>query len=182
MLGYNYRMTAIQAAIGLEQFKKLDKINDIRRKNADYLTKIINQIDGIEPPYVDLDVKHVYWVYGAKINKQKLGISRDQLAETLLAEGIQVEGYTPIPVHLQKAVKEKIGYGQVHCPYDCPFYEEKPIYKENICPNAETLSQMDLLLPTYPTLSEQDLTDISSALSKVISNIDSLISFYNKRN
>jgi len=177
-IGYNYRMTAFQAAVGLTQLKKLDKFNEVRRKNAEYLTKEIKKIDGLEPPYVSPNVNHVYWAYGVRVISEKLGISRDQFAKALLAEGIRAEGYAPIPVHLQKVIREKVGYGKFHCPFDCPFYGEKPKYMEGMCPKAERLCNEDLLLPVYPTLSKQDLEDVSKALAKVAAHKEELISFF----
>jgi len=173
-IGYNYRMTATQAAIGLVQLGKLDKLNDTRRRNADYLTSHIKDMDGLEPPHVRSDVKHVYWAYGARVIKERLGVSRDQFAKALLAEGIRAEGYAPIPVHLQTVIREKVGYGKLHCPFDCPFYGEKPKYTEGICPKAEKLCSEDLLLPVYPTLSKEDLTDVSKALAKLLAHKEEL--------
>ena len=179
-IGYNYRMTAIQAAIGLVQLKKLDEFNEIRRRNAEYLTNQIKDMEGLEPPYVSPDVKHVYWAYGARVIKEKLGISRNQFARALLAEGIRAEGYAPIPVHLQRVIKEKVGYGKLHCPYDCPFYGEKPRYTEGLCPKAEKLCGEDLLLPVYPTLSRQDLDDVVKALAKIVASKEELASYFKR--
>ncbi len=165
-IGYNYRMLAVQAAIGLVQLRKLDKFNRTRIKNAAFLTSRIKEIEGIEPPYVRPDVKHVYWAYGARIHEEILA-SRDEFAKALLAEGIHAEGYTPIPVHLQKVIKEKIGYGRTCCPFECPWYGKPVEYREGSCPNAEKLSREDLLLPVYPTLTKRDLDDIVKGLDKV---------------
>ncbi|MBA7501779.1 GDP-perosamine synthase [subsurface metagenome] len=173
-IGYNYRMTAIQATIGLVQLRKLDGFNAQRRKNADYLTKNIDEIKSIEPPYVRDDVKHVYWAYGARVIGEELGISRDTFAKALLAEGIRAEGYCPIPVHLQEVIKGKVGYGGTSCPFDCPWYGSKVEYQKGLCPNAEKLSSEDLLLPAYQTLTEDDLRDVVAALRKVASNVSEL--------
>jgi len=173
-IGYNYRMTAIQAAIGLVQLRKLGGFNAQRRKNADYLTKNIEEIKGIEPPYVRDDMKHVYWAYGARVVKEELGVSRDTFAKALLAEGIKAEGYCPIPVHLQEVIKDKVGYGGGSCPFDCPWYGRRVEYQKGLCPNAEKLSSEDLLLPVYQTLTEDDLKDVVAALRKVASNVSEL--------
>jgi len=173
-IGYNYRMTAIQAAMGLVQLRRLDKFIEKRRKNAEHLTKHIKDIEGIKPPFVRGDVKHVYWAYGALIIEEELGISRDKFAEALLAEGIRAEGYCPIPVHLQDVIKNKVGYGNTTCPFDCPLYGEKISYQRGLCPKAEKLSSQDLLLPVYHTLTEGDLKDVVNALKKVAINVDKL--------
>jgi len=168
-IGYNYRMLAVQAAMGLVQLRKLDKFNRIRMKNAAFLTSRIKEIEGLEPPYVRPDVKPVYWAYGARVNETKLRASRDEFAKALLAEGVHAEGYTPIPVHLQKVIRKKIGYGKTRCPFECPWYSKPIEYREGLCPNAEKLGREDLLLPVYPTLTKKDLNDTVRALDKVAS-------------
>ncbi len=173
-IGYNYRMTAPQAAMGLVQLRRLDSFIEKRRRNAEYLTQHLKDIEGIEPPYVRNDVKHVYWAYGALVNPEKIGISRDRFAEALLAEGIHAEGYCPIPVHLQDSIKKKVGYGGTHFPFDNPLHGEKISYNRGLCPNAENLSSRDLLLPVYQSLTEKDLKDVVEALKKVAQNADLL--------
>jgi perosamine synthetase len=173
-IGYNYRMTAMQAAMGLIQLRKLDGFIEKRRRNADYLGRHIKKMNGIRPPFVRDNTKHVYWAYGALIMQEELGISRDSFAEALLAEGIKSEGYCPIPIHLQAVIKDKVGYGKTKCPFDCPWYGEKVTYRKGLCPKAEKLSSQDLLLPVYETLTEKDLKDVVTALAKVVSNTDRL--------
>jgi perosamine synthetase len=173
-IGYNYRMTALQAAMGLTQLRRLDKFIEKRRRNADYLTKHIKKLVGIKPAYVRKDVKHVYWTYGALVIEEELGVSRDRLRRALLAEGINSEGYCPIPVHLQSFIHKKIGYGKTKFPFEYPGYREKTEYRKGSCPKAEKLSSQDLLLPVYPSLTQEDLKDVTSALDKVVANADTL--------
>ena len=173
-IGYNYRMTAPQAAMGLVQLRRLGSFIEKRRRNAEYLTQHLNEIEGIEPPYIRNDVKHVYWTYGALVLQERIGISRDRFAGALLAEGIHAEGYCPIPVHLQDAIKNKVGYGDTHFPFDNPLHGEKMSYHRGLCPNAEKLSSQDLLLPVYQSLTEKDLNDVVVALKKVAENVSKL--------
>jgi len=173
-IGYNYRMTAIQAAMGIVQLRRLDSFIEKRRRNAEYLTKHLSRIKGIRPPFVSKDVKHVYWAYGALIIEEELGVSRDMFAKALLAEGIKAEGYCPIPVHLQDLFKNKVGYGDTTFPFENPLYGEALSYREGLCPKAEKLSSQDLLLPVYQTLTEKDLSDVVRAIEKIVNNIDEL--------
>jgi len=173
-IGYNYRMTQIQAAIGRVQLRKLDTFIAKRRKNAEYFTKRIREIPGLRPPYVDPNVRHVYWAYGAVIVPEILGASRDSFAKALLAEGIKAEGYCPIPVHLQEVMRNKVGYGKTSFPFDNPLYGRAVSYQRGLCPAAEELSQQDLLLPVYQTLTDRDLDDVVAALEKVARNASSL--------
>jgi len=173
-VGYNYRMTQIQAAIGRVQLRKLDAFIAKRRKNAEYLTKRIQEIPGLKPPFVAPGASHVYWAYGALVVPEKLGTSRDSFAKALLAEGIKAEGYCPIPVHLQEVIRNKVGYGKTSFPFDNPLYGRAVSYQRGLCPRAEELSQRDLLLPVYQTLTDRDLDDVVTALEKVARNASSL--------
>jgi len=173
-IGYNYRMTALQAAMGLVQLRRLEKFIEKRRKNADYLTKRIKRIRGLRPAFVQKDVKHVYWVYGALVDDEQLGVTRDRFRKALLAEGVNSEGYCPIPVHLQMFFRKKQGYGDTKFPFESPWYKEQTVYKKGLCPKAEKLSSQDLLLPVYQTLTEKDLKDVVTALEKVANNAEKL--------
>lgn len=173
-VGYNYRMTEIQAAIGRVQLRRLESFVEKRRKNAEYLTRRIREIPGLEPPYVASGARHVYWAYGALVVPEKLGASRDSFARALLAEGVKAEGYCPIPVHLQEVVRDKVGYGKTSFPFDNPLYGRVVSYHPGLCPRAEQLSQRDLLLPVYQTLTDRDLDDVTAALEKVARNATSL--------
>jgi perosamine synthetase len=166
-IGYNYRMTAVQAAIGRVQLKKLDRLNEVRRRNARFLTDELSDVEGVSLPKVRSYVKHVYWAFGIRIQQEIIGVSRDQFSQALLKEGIKAEGYCPIPVHLQEVFRKKVGYGNTHYPFDSPLYKGKTEYKEGICPEAEKLSREDLLLPVYPSLTQRDLNDVVHGVKKV---------------
>ncbi|UCG36378.1 MAG: DegT/DnrJ/EryC1/StrS family aminotransferase [Candidatus Bathyarchaeota archaeon] len=173
-IGYNYRMTAVQASMGISQLRRLDGFIERRRRNAKYLTKSLENISGIRPPFESPHGKHVYWAYGALVLQREMGVSRDDFARALLAEGVKAEGYCPIPVHLQDVFKLKAGYGDTTFPFDNPLYGGKLIYEKGLCPKAEKLSSQDLLLPVYHTLTEDDLTDVVTGVKKIVENIDEL--------
>jgi len=127
-LGYNYRMTDIAAAIGIEQLKKLDKMNEIRIKNAAILTQGIKGINGITLPFVPLGTKHVFHQYTIRITED-YKITRTQLIEKMNANGIATAIYYPIPIHKQ------------------PLYI-KLGYKDKL-PNAEKACEEVLSLPVH---------------------------------
>lgn len=108
ILGYNYRMTEVQGAMGIEQLKKLPAIISIKQKNQDYLTKALSSIEGLTPPFVPADRKHVYMLYTIKIDEEATGISRDTFMQELQKKGIMTKIYFP-PVHLQPYFRD-IGY------------------------------------------------------------------------
>jgi perosamine synthetase len=113
ILGYNYRMTEITAAIGLAQLKKLDEFNRKRQSNATMLTEGIKKIAGLTPPYVKSHLTHVFHQYVIKV-EESYPMTRNDLAEHLKKHGIEVAVHYPIPIYKQPAYKA-LGYGQIHC-------------------------------------------------------------------
>ncbi len=100
LLGYNYRMTEIQAIIAIDQFERLEEDIEGRIELCNYMTERLNGIDGLTPPVVYPDCRHVYYTYGVKVDKDKLGMHRDQLQEGLMKRGIYFgKGYVK-PLHL----------------------------------------------------------------------------------
>jgi len=141
ILGYNYRMTNISAAIGLVQFKKLDEYNKRRKKNAQKLTQGLVDLDWLKTPAVLENREHVFHQYTIKTDY------RDEL------------------LHYLK--ENSIGYG-IH--YPLPTYEQKLYqnlgYKDITCPVTERLCDQVVSLPVHPALSEKDLNYIINKLRK----------------
>ena len=108
------------------------------------------------------------------MDDEELGVTRDRFRRALFAEGINSEGYCPIPVHLQSFFRRKKGYGDTKLPFESPWFRHKTAYKKGLCPKAERLSSQDLLLPVYQTLTEKDLNDVVAALEKVADNAEKL--------
>jgi perosamine synthetase len=175
-IGYNYRMIATQAAMGIVQLRRLNGFIEKRILNAKYLTEHLKDVKGIRPPFVAKNAKHVYWAYGALLKKEEMGISRDEFTKALLAEGIKSEGYCPIPVYLQDVFKNKTGYGGTAFPFENPLYGSPLAYRKGLCPNAEKLSSEDLLLPAYHTLTRQDLDDVVTAIKRVANAVEGVVS------
>jgi len=136
ILGYNYRMTDMEAAIGLEQLKKLNKFNQLRIKNAEFLNKYLGEINGIIVPEHPKEVKHVYHQYTVRIT-QDFKLSRDEVLKKLTKAGIGTAVFYPLPINEQK-VYQDLGY------------------KSNT-PIAEKISKEVLSLPVHPGLKQKDL-------------------------
>ncbi len=143
-LGGNYRLTSIQAAIGIAQLSKLDKLNNIREANAKYLTSKLSQIDGILTPKVKPGYKHVWHQYVIWV-EDSFPLTRDELKEKLLGYGIGTAVHYPRPLHLQ------------------PLYRSLG-YPSNLCPNSIEASKHVLSLPIHPLLSRDDLDYIAEAI------------------
>ncbi|MBU0898506.1 MAG: DegT/DnrJ/EryC1/StrS family aminotransferase [Nanoarchaeota archaeon] len=95
ILGYNYRMTDIQAAIGIEQMKKIEDLNNKRIENAKTLAELLSGIDGIVLPSVAPETKHVFHQYTIHVLDGK----RDALKEQLNEKGIQSMIYYPQTIY-----------------------------------------------------------------------------------
>jgi len=108
ILGYNFRMTDIAAAIGLVQLKKLDRFNEKRIKNARYLTGGLEALDYIMTPYVRDNVRHVFHQYTVRVK------DRERWIEYLTREGVGTGVYYPRPIYSQP-LYEGLGLG-ASCP------------------------------------------------------------------
>ena len=97
--GFNYRMTNLQAAIGLAQAERLDELIARRRQNAARYTSLLADIPGLVRPPQSEHVENVFWMYSVLVNEQ-FGMSRDQLRAFLAAHGIETRTFF-IPLHLQ---------------------------------------------------------------------------------
>jgi len=144
VLGYNYRMTNIQGAIGLVQIKKLDEFIEKRIENAEYLNSHIKAKD-ITTPYKDPRVVHVYNQYVVKVEDDFPG-TREELMAYLQDKGIGSAVHYPKPVYRQPIYKE-MGYDQEQCPV------------------AEEVSGQVMSLPVHPALSEDDLKYIAETVN-----------------
>lgn len=148
-LGHNLRMTSIQAAIGRAQLRKLDRFNEARRRNAEFLTREISRVDGLTPPYEDPRVKHVYHQYVVKV-EDRFPLTRDELREHLAAKGVGTAVHYPLPTFLQPLYR-RLGYPQ------------------NACPNSLDASRRVLSLPVHPALSENELKYIVACIREAAS-------------
>jgi perosamine synthetase len=144
ILGYNYRMTDIAAAIGLVQLKKLDSFNKKRNENAKKLNETIEDVDGLFPPYVQPRTYHVFHQYTIRVDED-FRLSRDQTARRLNDRGIATGVYYPIPIHKQSFYKNK--QAGLHV--------------------TEKMSGEVLSLPVHPGLLEGDLEKICKIIREL---------------
>jgi len=142
VVGWNFRITNIQAAIGLQQLKKLDRMNSRRREIAKLYRDELSNVKSLRLPVEKPWAKHVYhqftvWVEGHG--------TRDKLARYLREHGVQVGIHYPMPLHEQPALRD---------------------YLRNPCPNAEKASTHVLSLPMHPNLSDEDVLTVSSLIKE----------------
>lgn len=145
-LGYNFRMSNILAAIGVEQMKKLEAANQKRREYAAYLNAHLKDVEEIDLPVESACCKHVYQMYTIKVKK---GINRDKVVRELIAKGIGASVHFDPPVHKQQYYVEK-GYGDIDLPI------------------TVKLSNSIITLPMYPQMTKIDLENLVKAIRDII--------------
>ncbi len=156
ILGNNYRLSEIHAAIAIEQFKKLDKLNRPRVELADYLSSQLKKISWLEPRKVMAQSTHVYYVYPFKFFIQKAGFSRKTFARAMAAEGFLLgEGYVEplylLPFYQRGA--DKFKYKKGICPVTEHFYEKELLYV-GICRTPLNKKHIDLFMRAIKKIDE----------------------------
>ena len=176
MIGFNFRMTEIGAAIGTEQLKKLKVFADERAAAAERLSAGLRGLAGLRVPVVKPDCSHVYYVYPLLIDEGRTGVSRARLVRALEAEGVPAlaEGYTNL--HLLPMYQRKIAYGRSGFPWAGGLYRGDVSYEKGICPVAEDLHDrrcvlMELCAYCFTT---DDIDLIVEAFQKVWASLDAL--------
>jgi perosamine synthetase len=139
-LGYNFRMSDITAALGTAQLKKIERIIEMRRGNAENLSLKLSRVAEIEVPRVPDDYFNVYQIYTVRVKDGQE--KRDALSANLSQKGIMTKVYFA-PVHLTHFYKSELGY-------------------KSDLPTTESLSRQVLALPMYPTLTGDEIDYIAS--------------------
>lgn len=165
-LGYNYRMTEVQAAVGLVQLGRLDQYVQKRRENSHQLTGLLNKVTGIIPPYEPPECEHAYYKYIIRLDRMRLRVPAKEVADALVAEGIPSSRRYPTPLHQQPLFVQKNGFGRTSAPFTSPWYPGEVGYGSGL-PVAEKLPEDLVRLPMHPGLEEADIQDIAIAVSKV---------------
>jgi len=167
ILGYNFRMTEVQGAIGLVQLRKLPHYIAKRRKNAHLLTHLLSDTLGVLPPYEPEYVEHVYYKYILKLDRKVLTTPAVEIAKAISAEGIPATRRYPTPLHQQPIFVEKRGFGNTSAPFTSPWYPGEVQYGHGL-PVAETIPNDLIMIRMNPNLTEEDVADIAHAVRKVV--------------
>jgi perosamine synthetase len=142
-LGFNYRMTNLQAAVGLAQTEHFDDFVQDRRDHAALYNQLLAHVPGITlPPQADW-AKSVYWMYSILVDEAEFGMDRDELRVRLAQRGIETRTFF-IPMHLQ------------------PIYHRH--FKGERYPVAEELCRRGLYLPSASSLTEAEIGFIVDSL------------------
>ena len=143
-LGFNYRMTNLQAAVGLAQTERLEEFVEIHRANALRYARRLARLPGLTLPVERPWARNVYWMFGVVV-EDAFGITRDELRRRLARRGIETRTFF-IPIHLQ------------------PIYYKA--FKGQRFPVAEELCQRGLYLPSGATLTEVEVSVVCEAVAE----------------
>lgn len=184
MIGFNYRMTEIEAAIVREQLKKLPQLIKERQENVAYLEQELSKIPCLKMPKVRENVTHVYYMHSILFEEKIAGVHRNKFVDAVRAElmpitlreteGVKVgSGYVK-PLYLQPMFQEKIAYGSKGFPWSAT--DRNYDYSKGICPVVEDLHYNKLITHEYmrPGMTKDDMDDVIAAFNKVWGNIDEL--------
>jgi len=146
--GYNFRMTDIQAAVGIEQLKKVDMLNQRRIDNAAFMTENLKEVPGLTLPTVLPHNKHVFHLYPVMIDPKEFGMTKEDVIYDLLHKyGIKV-GFHYIPLHYSTAFKNRG-------------------FKKGEFPNAEKLGDQLITLPINPRQTPEALEYLVKSIKAV---------------
>jgi dTDP-4-amino-4,6-dideoxygalactose transaminase len=149
VLGYNYRMTEISAAIGIVQLRKIEEIVRARQENARLLTEELEDVKGIETPATGKGRVHSYYQYIVRVNERS-PVSREKLMKHLQEKGVGSRPSYPIPLYEQPVLKNLRISGQ--------------------CPEAEALLPQLLELPVHPHVRAEDVKLIGESIRECLSS------------
>ncbi|NLE76093.1 MAG: aminotransferase DegT, partial [Chloroflexi bacterium] len=143
-LGYNYRMTNLQAAVGLAQTEQLASFVQARRGNAAYYTELLRQVPGLQTPPEAPWATNVFWMYGLLVDEAEFGGTRDELRRHLAKNGIETRTFF-IPMHVQ------------------PIYYQQ--FKGQRFPVAEDLCRRGFYLPSASSLTRSEIDYIVETIA-----------------
>jgi len=148
-LGFNYRLTDFQCALGISQLKHIDAWVSRRREIAARYDSLLNGIEGVRPLRDAEGVEHAHHLYVVRLGGADVAVDRDQVFAAMRARNIGVNVHYP-PVHLH------------------PFYRRRFGFAEGLCPNAEAVYKQVLSLPMFPAMRDSDIERVVGALADAI--------------
>jgi len=149
VIGYNYRLTNLQAAVGLAQLERIEEFINRHRENAYYYNSLLSNIRGVTLPPEMPWAKNVYWMYTCLINEEVTKVTRDELMHKLETYGIDSRA-SFLPIHMQP-------------PY-------KSIYAQEKYPVAEMLGKRGINLPSGNSTTKMDIQYVVTAIKEILSS------------
>jgi perosamine synthetase len=148
-LGYNYRITDFQCALGMSQLQKLPRWLERRQEIARQYDEAFAEIKGIKPLMVKVDVRHAYHLYVVRLSQDLTGMGRGEFYQALRSRGIGVNVHY-VPVHLH------------------PFYQNRFGTGWGLCPVAESAYEQILSLPMFPAMADEDIKNVINTVQNIL--------------
>lgn len=168
MIGFNYRMTEIEAAIANEQLKKLAYLVEKRIEICTHLREELKEIEGIIIPFIEEGSDHLYYIFPILLDYSKLLCSREAFVKALCAEGLKAHNGYVTPLYLLPLYQRKMAFGRG---YPFCLAENKLYYATGTCPVAERMHKSDLVILQAHQFDwdMEDVKGIRNAIEKVVS-------------
>jgi perosamine synthetase len=148
MVGYNYRMTDLQGAVGVVQLKKLDRFIDERGKWAAYFTRELSSVGWLKTPYIPAGYKHGWQSFVLFVDEKKAPMKRNELMEYLQQKGISTRPGT-------------------HAVHMLGFYAGKFGIRPSDFPVAQAANDYSMSIPLHNRMNEEDYSYIVNALKEI---------------
>lgn len=148
-LGYNYRMDEMSAALGVSQFRRLERLLEKRARVAAWYTAHVQKVKGVRPPIVKPHVRMSWFVYVVTLEE---GLDRGPVMRALKKEGIPSRGYFS-PIHLQPYIRERFGY------------------RGGELPVTESVARRTIALPFHTNLTLEEIELVVEALDRALSSV-----------
>ncbi|MCL4377299.1 MAG: DegT/DnrJ/EryC1/StrS family aminotransferase [Actinobacteria bacterium] len=182
-VGWMYRYNEILAAFTRIRLQSLDIENEIRIKNANYLSEKLSKLKGIITPYVPDDRTSVFHLYRIRLVPSKIGLDvppkefRAKVQKALRAEGVQANRWQNRPVPMQNIFQDRIGYGY-GCPWTCPYGKGFNVtYKEEDFIETRKVVDDSFVIHSaiYPPNGFELLDKYVEAFTKLWDNLDEVL-------
>jgi perosamine synthetase len=147
-IGGNYRMTNLQAAVGVAQMERIEEFVAIKRKNAAIYTERLSSIDCLQLPAQKEWAKNVYWMYGIVLD-ESTGFNAADFAKSLKQKGIDTRPFF-LGMHEQ------------------PVFCEMGLFKGECYPVAERIASQGLYLPSGMTLTKEEISQVASSIEEIL--------------
>ena len=147
-LGENFRMTNLQAAVGVAQLEQIDRFIKIKRKNAQIYTEGLKEIKGIKTPIEKEWAKNVYWMYAIELSED-LGVTAEQMSQRLAEKGI---GTRPFFLGL----------------HEQPVFHTMGLFSGEHYPVTERIARQGLYLPSGHTFTEEQIISVCEAICETL--------------
>ena len=182
MVGHNFRMTELIAAIGREQLKKLDTLVAERLKNCAYITERCQDMPGFRPAPIRPNTLHVFYMQPFLYDEKITGVSREEFIAALdaelpptelqIEEGVLMGGGYVKPIYMLPVFQKQIAFGSKGYPFRSEYYKGVAHYEQGMCPVVERLHNKEMFTHDMmrPGMTQADLDDVITAFHKVYEN------------